>query len=54
MWVSVGAPIDLAADHDSIHDFDAVRRMTADLMEVLTALTIDLRDRYPKRWADAR
>jgi 1-acyl-sn-glycerol-3-phosphate acyltransferase len=54
VWVSVGAPIDLAADHDSIRDFDAVRRMTADLMEVLTALTIDLRDRYPKGWADAR
>jgi hypothetical protein len=28
--------------------------MTADVMDVLRALTIDLRDRYPKRWASAR
>ncbi len=54
VWVSVGDPIDLGVDRDAVHDFDAVRRMTADLMDVLTALTIDLRDRYPKRWADAR
>jgi len=54
VWVSVGAPIDLGADHDAVHDYDAVRRMTAELMEVLTELTTDLRDRYPKRWAGAR
>jgi len=54
VWVSVGDPIDLGAGQDAIHDYDAVRRMTADLMGVLTALTIDLRDRYPRRWADAR
>ena len=54
VWVSVGEPIDLGADRDAIHDYEAVRRMTADLMDVLTALTIDLRDRYPKGWADAR
>jgi len=30
------------------------RRMTAELMDVITALTIDLRGRYPKRWAHAR
>jgi 1-acyl-sn-glycerol-3-phosphate acyltransferase len=54
VWVSVGEPIDLGADRDAIHDYEAVRRMTADLMDVLKALTIDLRDRYPKRWANAR
>jgi 1-acyl-sn-glycerol-3-phosphate acyltransferase len=54
VWVSVGDPIDLAANRDAIDDFEAVRRITADLMEVLTALTIDVRDRYPKRWANAR
>src|SRR5207249_4789896 len=54
VWVSIGDPIDLGADRDAIQDHEAVRRMTADLMDVLTALTIDLRDRYPKRWANAR
>ena len=54
VWVSVGEPIDLGADRHAIHDYEAVRRMTADVMDVLRALTIDLRNRYPKRWASAR
>jgi 1-acyl-sn-glycerol-3-phosphate acyltransferase len=54
VWVSIGDPIQLGAGRDALHDFEAVRRMTADLMDVLTALTLDLRDRYPKEWANAR
>jgi 1-acyl-sn-glycerol-3-phosphate acyltransferase len=51
VWVAVGEPIDLSARRDELEDFEAVRGMTSDLMEVLTAMTIDLRDRYPERWA---
>jgi len=54
VWVSVGEPVHLGSGRDALHDYEAVRRMTADLMDVLTALTIDLRDRYPKQWAHAR
>jgi hypothetical protein len=49
--VAVGEPIDLSSRRDDLEDFDAVRDMTSDLMDVLTAMTIDLRDRYPERWA---
>jgi 1-acyl-sn-glycerol-3-phosphate acyltransferase len=51
VWVSVGPPIDLTSEREALGDFDAVRRMTADLMDVLTTMATDLRDRYPKRWA---
>jgi 1-acyl-sn-glycerol-3-phosphate acyltransferase len=51
VWVAVGEPIDLSPRRDELEDFEAVRGMTSGLMEVLTAMTIDLRDRYPERWA---
>jgi len=51
VWVSVGDAIDLSSRRHELGDFDAVRRMTADLMDVLTVMAADLRDRYPKRWA---
>jgi 1-acyl-sn-glycerol-3-phosphate acyltransferase len=51
VWVTVGEPIDLSSRRDQLEDFEAVRDMTSDLMDVLTAMTIDLRDRYPERWA---
>jgi 1-acyl-sn-glycerol-3-phosphate acyltransferase len=51
VWVSVGEPIDLSSRRGELEDFEAVRGMTSELMDVLTAMTIDLRDRYPKRWA---
>ena len=54
VWVTVGQPIHLGSGRDALHDYEAVRRMTAELMDVITALTVDLRDRYPKRWAHAR
>jgi 1-acyl-sn-glycerol-3-phosphate acyltransferase len=51
VWVSVGEPIDLSSRRSELEDFEAVRQMTADLMGVLTAMTVDLRGRYPERWA---
>jgi 1-acyl-sn-glycerol-3-phosphate acyltransferase len=51
VWVSVGPVIDLAPRRAELDDFDAVRAMTAELMQVLTTMTTDLRDRYPERWA---
>jgi 1-acyl-sn-glycerol-3-phosphate acyltransferase len=43
--------IDLQSRRAELNDFDAVRAMTAELMEVLTTMTADLRDRYPEHWA---
>lgn len=51
VWVRVGDPIDLSARRGELDDFDAVRAMTGQVMGVLTALAVDLRDRYPERWA---
>jgi 1-acyl-sn-glycerol-3-phosphate acyltransferase len=51
IWVRAGAPIDLSSRAAEVGNRAAVREMTDELMEVLTALAIDLRDRYPRRWA---
>jgi 1-acyl-sn-glycerol-3-phosphate acyltransferase len=52
VWVAVGKPIDFAGRSD-LEDRDAVHEMTAELMAVLTRMTVDLRDRYPRRWSSA-
>ncbi len=51
--MKVGDPIDLSARRDQLDDRDAVKEMTSSVMDALTELAIDLRDRYPRRWADA-
>jgi 1-acyl-sn-glycerol-3-phosphate acyltransferase len=51
IWVRAGRPLDLRARAAEIDDRDAVREMTDDLMDTLTAMAVDLRDRYPRRWA---
>jgi len=53
VWIKVGEPLDITARRDEIDDRDALRDMTRRLMDALTVLAIDLRDRYPTRWADA-
>jgi hypothetical protein len=47
----VGEPLDLTSHRDRVDDFEAVKEMTQTLMDVLTGLAIDVRDRYPARWA---
>jgi hypothetical protein len=51
VWVQAGPPIDLGARAGELDDAEAVRAMTEDLMATLTSMAVDLRDRYPKRWA---
>ena len=51
VWVKAGPPIDLSARAGELDDAEAVRGMTEDLMATLTSMAVDLRDRYPKRWA---
>jgi len=52
IWVKVGVPIDLTDRRDALADRGAHAALTAELMDVLTDLTVDLRDRYPQRWSD--
>jgi 1-acyl-sn-glycerol-3-phosphate acyltransferase len=51
VWVKVGDPIDLSAHRDRAEDPEAVRALTERVMDEITRLVIDVRDRYPKRWA---
>jgi 1-acyl-sn-glycerol-3-phosphate acyltransferase len=52
IWVRAGDPIDLTDRTDQLNDPDALHEMTEELMAALTALVLDLRSRYPKRWSD--
>ena len=52
VWIKTGAPIDFGDRADRLDDRDALHEMTDELMAALTALVLDLRDRYPKRWSD--
>ncbi len=51
VWLKAGASIDLSGRADQLEDREAVRTLTADVMDGLTSLVIDLRARYPKRWS---
>lgn len=51
VWMKAGPAIDFSERADEIDDSGALREMTAELMANLTALAVDLRDRYPARWA---
>jgi 1-acyl-sn-glycerol-3-phosphate acyltransferase len=51
VWVKAGPPIDLAG-RAAVEDREAHVTLTAELMDVLTELVVDLRDRYPRRWRD--
>jgi 1-acyl-sn-glycerol-3-phosphate acyltransferase len=52
IWVTAGAPIDLSSRAAEAADRDALEGMTAALMQRLTELVVDLRERYPERWRD--
>ena len=52
IWVKAGAPIDLSDRADELDDRKALHEMTDQLTAALTALVVDLRGRYPKRWSD--
>jgi 1-acyl-sn-glycerol-3-phosphate acyltransferase len=53
VWVKVGEPLDLPATRADPNDHDAVKELTARMMQTLTELVIDVRDRYPKEWDTA-
>ena len=52
VWVRVGDPITLEGDATAIEEYDVVVARTQQVMDTLTSLTVDLRDRYPADWRD--
>ncbi|HEV2952205.1 MAG TPA: lysophospholipid acyltransferase family protein [Actinomycetota bacterium] len=48
IWTTVGEPIALPAESDGGQA--ALRELTTQVMEAITLLAVDLRDRYPRRW----
>jgi 1-acyl-sn-glycerol-3-phosphate acyltransferase len=52
VWVRVGDPIRLDANGTTVGDYEAIAALTRQLMDVLTSLAIDLRDRYPAAWRE--
>jgi 1-acyl-sn-glycerol-3-phosphate acyltransferase len=51
IWVKLGEPIDFSERAAEVNDRDALHEMTGELIAALTALVVDLRERYPKRWS---
>jgi len=51
VWTITGEPLDLGSRAGEIDDRDAVKEMTAQLMERLTDMVNDLRERYPRSWS---
>jgi 1-acyl-sn-glycerol-3-phosphate acyltransferase len=49
IWTSVGEPIDLPVPAEG--EQAPLRELTALVMDAITLLAVDLRDRYPRRWA---
>lgn len=48
IWTTVGEPISLPAEPDGGQV--ELRALTAEVMDAITQLAVDLRDRYPRRW----
>jgi 1-acyl-sn-glycerol-3-phosphate acyltransferase len=46
IWTTVGEPISLPAEPGGVE----LRALTAEIMDAITRLVVDLRDRYPRRW----
>jgi 1-acyl-sn-glycerol-3-phosphate acyltransferase len=51
IWTKVGDPVDLSDRTGDAEDRAALREMADSLMATLTTLVVDLRGRYPARWA---
>jgi 1-acyl-sn-glycerol-3-phosphate acyltransferase len=51
IWLKAGPPLDFSEFEGRQDDAMALRKVTDRVMEELTGLVLDLRERYPKRWA---
>jgi 1-acyl-sn-glycerol-3-phosphate acyltransferase len=50
IWTRVGEPLDLGSNEEASPT--RIRAATAEVMDAITALAVDLRDRYPRRWSE--
>jgi 1-acyl-sn-glycerol-3-phosphate acyltransferase len=51
IWLKAGPAVDLGRFSNRADDIDALREATEAVMSELRALVLDLRERYPRRWA---
>ena len=51
IWIKAGPPIDFSAYRGRQDDVAALREVTDQMMAALTGLVVDLKARYPQRWA---
>jgi 1-acyl-sn-glycerol-3-phosphate acyltransferase len=51
IWLKAGSPLDFSDRVEQANDHDALKEMTAEVMDALTALVEALRARYPKAWS---
>ena len=51
VWTAVGEPMDFSARSGEIEDHGAVKEMTTQVMDRLTIMVNELRERYPSKWS---
>ena len=52
IFVRIGEPIDVSEQAGEAEDHETLVALTKQVMEALTVLSVDLRDRYPAAWTD--
>ncbi len=50
LWLTAGPAMDFSGYADKVDDVPTLRKITDEIMDTLTDMTSDLKDRYPKRW----
>jgi 1-acyl-sn-glycerol-3-phosphate acyltransferase len=51
IWLKAAAPMDFLEFEGQENDLPALRKVTSTIMDELRRLVLDLRERYPARWA---
>jgi 1-acyl-sn-glycerol-3-phosphate acyltransferase len=51
IWLKAAGPMDFSEFEGQENDLPALRKVTSTIMDELRRLALDLRDRYPARWA---
>ncbi|MEX0991420.1 MAG: lysophospholipid acyltransferase family protein [Actinomycetota bacterium] len=50
LWLRAGPAMDFSAYAEKLDDVPTLRKVTDEIMDTLTDMTVDLKAHYPKRW----